>query len=228
MTNKPKKLLIFPFGGNGRDSLCSIFAINSISKEWDILGFIDDNNEVVGRVCCGISVIGGREILYQIPESYILAVPGNSLDHIKRAGIIDGLNIDKDRFITIIHPNVVKASDAHIGYNNLIMANTVIGSNVKIGNHCIMLPNSVVGHDSVIGDYSCVGANVSISGSVVIGEAAYIGSGSSIKDNLSIGAGSLIGIGSNVIRDVSSLQIVAGNPAMPIKPVKPVNILRRG
>ncbi|MBF0542601.1 MAG: NeuD/PglB/VioB family sugar acetyltransferase [Nitrospirae bacterium] len=209
----PKKIVIFPYGGNARESLACFFAINNINHVWDILGFIDDNRENVGKSCCGISVLGGRDILYEMPEIYVLAVQGNPLNHIKRKDIIEGLNINKDRYSTIIHPNVVMAGDVQIGYNTLIMSNTVIGSGVKIGNHCIMLPNSVVAHDTVIGDYCCIGANVTISGNVRVEDSVYIASGTSIKDNLSIGTGVLIGLGSNVLKDVSSGQVVVGNPA---------------
>ena len=46
----PKKLLLFPFGGNARESLLSVFAINEIKQEWDILGFIDDDRRSTGKI----------------------------------------------------------------------------------------------------------------------------------------------------------------------------------
>jgi sugar O-acyltransferase (sialic acid O-acetyltransferase NeuD family) len=213
----PKKIVIFPYGGSGRESLSCFFALNNINKEWDILGFIDDKKENIGNSCCGILVIGGRDILNEMPETYVLAVPGNPVNHTKRKVVIEDLKINIDRFATIIHPSVVIAKDAQIGYNNLIMANSVIGSGVNIGNHCIILPNTVVSHDTVIGDYCCIGANVTISGRVRIEDVVYIASGTSIKDNLLIRSGSFIGLGSNVIRDVLSQQVVAGNPAKVIR-----------
>ena len=69
-----KELLIFPFGGNAREALLSIFAINALKKEWQVLGFIDDDKANKGKDCCGIKVLGGKEILKRFPKANVLAV----------------------------------------------------------------------------------------------------------------------------------------------------------
>jgi sugar O-acyltransferase (sialic acid O-acetyltransferase NeuD family) len=209
----PKKLLLFPFGGNARESLLSVFAINEIRKEWDILGFIDDDQSQRGKDCCGIKVLGGRAILDKMPEAFVLAVPGSPTSYLRRKDIIASLYADKSRFATIIHPSVVIAPDAIIGYNTIIMPNVVISCGVRIGSHCILLPNSVVSHDSIVDDYCCLGSNISISGSVRIGSSCYIGSGTKMRENVSIGEGTLIGLGSTVISDIQAGVIAAGCPA---------------
>jgi sugar O-acyltransferase (sialic acid O-acetyltransferase NeuD family) len=215
----PKKLLLFPFGGNARESLLSVFAINEIRKEWDILGFIDDDQSQNGKDCCGIKVLGGRAILDKIPEAFVLAVPGSPTSYLRRKDIIASLHADKSRFATIIHPSVVIAPDAIIGYNTIIMPNVVISCGVRIGSHCILLPNSVVSHDSIVDDYCCLGSNISISGSVRIGSSCYIGSGTKMRENISIGEGTLIGLGSTVISDIQAGVIAAGCPAKVFKKV---------
>lgn len=212
-----KQLLLFPFGGNAREALISIFAINSIRSEWDILGFLDDDHSVHGKDCCGIKVLGGRELLSAYDGAYVLAVPGSPKGYLRRTAIIDGLCFDRSRFATIIHPSVVRAPDAIIGYNTLLMSNVVVSCGVGIGNHCIVLPNTVLAHDSSIGDYGCIGSNVSISGSVLIGSECYIGSGAKIRENIRIGERTLIGLGSNVISDIEKETVVVGNPARAIK-----------
>ena len=213
----PKKLLLFPFGGNARESLVSIFAINEKCKEWDLLGFVDDNISMHGKVCCGISVLGGREILREIPDAYVLAVSGNPHNFSKRSDVISGLDLEESRFATIVHPSVVIAPDATIGYNTLIMSGVVVSCGVRVGNHCIILPNTVVSHDSVVEDYCCIGSNISISGSVHIGSTCYIGSGTKIREDISIGNGTLIGLGSNVVSHIQAGVIAIGSPAKEIK-----------
>ncbi len=212
----PKKLLLFPFGGNAKESLMSIFAINEIKKEWDILGFVDDDHSVLGKECCGVKVLGGRDILKDNPEAYVLAVPGSPQSYAKRQEVIESLSVKESRFATIIHPSVAIARDATIGFNTLIMPNVVISCEVKIGNHCIILPNTVVSHDSVVDDYCCIGSNISISGSVRIGSGCYIGSGTKIRENISIGTGSLIGLGANVVSNIRAGVIAVGSPAKEI------------
>jgi sugar O-acyltransferase (sialic acid O-acetyltransferase NeuD family) len=214
-----KKLLLFPFGGNARESLLSVFAINEKKEEWDIVGFIDDDRSQHGKDCCGIKVLGGKVIFEKMPEAFVLAVPGSPTSYLRRKDIIGSLHADESRFATIIHPSVVIAPDATIGYNTIIMPNVVVSCGVKIGSHCILLPNSVVSHDSIVDDYCCVGSNVSISGSVRIGSSCYIGSGTKIRENVSIGKRTLIGLGSNVISDIEAGVVAAGNPAKVIRKI---------
>ena len=214
-----KKLLLFPFGGNSRESLAAIFALNDHKDEWEILGFVDDNISTHGKECCGIRVLGGREILRKNPDAYVLAVPGSPKIFSRRADIITGLYIEESRFATIVHPSVVKAPDAVIGYNTLIMSGVVVSCGVIIGNHCLILPNTVVSHDSVVEDFCCIGSNVSISGSVHISSTCYIGSGTKIREDICIGRGALIGLGSIVVSHIQAGVIAVGGPAKEIKQI---------
>jgi sugar O-acyltransferase (sialic acid O-acetyltransferase NeuD family) len=213
------KLLLFPFGGNAREALMSVFAVNERSKEWDILGFVDDDRNKRGMECCGIKVLGGGEVLKEIPDAYVLAVPGSPTNYRKRNEIIAGLALEQSRFATIIHPSVVRSPDSTVGYNTLIMPNVVISCGVRIGCHCVVLPNTVVSHDSVVDDYCCVGSNVTISGSVHIESGCYIGSGTKIREDISIGEGSLVGLGSNVISDIAPGVIAVGSPARELRKI---------
>lgn len=215
-----KKLIIFPFGGNAREALISILAINRIKKEWDVLGFIDDHPSMCGKQCCGVEVLGDKGVIKEIPDAYILAVPGNPNNYLERKQIIDNLNIENARFTTIIHPSVILAPDAQIGYNSILMPNVIVSCGVRIGNHCVILPNTVIAHDSFVGDYCCIGSNVSISGEVIIGPMCYIGSGAKVRECISIGGGSLIGLGANVISDIKEEVVAVGNPARVIREVK--------
>ncbi|MBT6046038.1 MAG: acetyltransferase [Candidatus Scalindua sp.] len=215
----PEKLIIFPFGGNARESLITISAINKIGVEWEIVGFIDDDSSSWGKECCGVKVLGGKEVLKNVEEASILAIPGNPDNYLKRKDIIKRLDIDNSRFATIIHPSVSVSNDSSIGYNTIIMPNVIISCGVKIGKHCIILPNSVVAHDSIIGDYCCIGSNVTISGNVTIGTRCYIGSGTSIRDSIKIDGKTLVGIGSNVVSDITESVVVAGNPAKIVRKV---------
>ncbi len=215
----PKKLLLFPFGGNAKEALVSIFAMNENNQEWDLLGFVDDNISTHNKECCGIRVLGGRDIIKEHPDAYVLAVPGSPKSFSRRNEIIRGLDLEESRFATIVHPSVVTAPDATIGYNTLIMSGVVISCGVRIGNHCLILPNTVVSHDSVVEDYCCIGSNISISGSVHIGSTCYIGSGTKIREDISIGNGALIGLGSNVVSHIPAGVIAVGSPAKVIKEI---------
>lgn len=213
MSERLQKLLIFPFGGNARETLMVAIAQNQIKKRWHILGFIDDNLNIKGKTCCGFPVLGSREILDKYPRAKVIAVQGRDNNYWQRKEIIASLQIPVDRWAVLTHPNVAIASDAHVGYNTVLMSGCVVSTGVFIGNHCVVLPNTVLSHESSIGDYTLIGSNVSVSGYVNIGESCYIGTGSKIIQEIKIGNTALVGLGSVVIKPVPPKTVVAGCPA---------------
>ncbi|TAE18430.1 MAG: acetyltransferase [Bacteroidetes bacterium] len=200
-----KKLIIFPFNGNGLE------AFDCLTDEFDFIGYADDTPEKQKKY--EHFEVFSREIITQYPEAKILAVLGSPANHRYRHEIIGSLQIPESRFATIVHPKASVAKLAKIGYNTLVMAGVVITSNATIGNHICILPNTVIHHDVTIGDYSLLGSNITLAGSVQIGENCYVGSGTSIIQNTTIGKFSLIGMGSNVLKNVPENSKVVGNPA---------------
>jgi sugar O-acyltransferase (sialic acid O-acetyltransferase NeuD family) len=204
-----KKLLIFPCNGNGLE------ALDCVGSEYDCIGFIDDTPEKQGIHPVGLEVFS-RQMLQKYPETYVLAVPGSPSSYLKRKHHIEGLQIAKERFATVIHPRAIISVNASIGYNVLIMAGVVITSNARIENHVCILPNSVIHHDSRIGSYTLVGSGVVVAGYTTIDDNSYIGSGARIINNITIGKNTLVGMGSTVLKDVLPNSKVAGTPARPL------------
>ena len=205
-----KPLLIFPYNGNG------VEALDCIDDTFQFIGFIDDTIAKLGTDQHGYRVMP-REILHQLPDASVLAVPGGPASYRARKNIIAGLGLDEGRFATVIHPHASVSRRARVGRNVLLMAGVVITANARIDDHVCVLPNTVVHHDSVIGAWSMIGANVTIAGNVAIGQNCYIGSGSSVMNGVKIGNEALVGLGSNVIRDIAAGRTVAGNPARNLK-----------
>ena len=143
-------LLIFPFGGNAREALTAVLAQNSLQPRWNILGFLDDDERHWGVSFCDYSVLGGKQLISEYPESEILAVPGNPENYRSRESVITSLGLPADRFATILDPSVMVAPNAEIGYNTLVLANVFLSVSTKIGNHCVILPDTVISHDSQI------------------------------------------------------------------------------
>ncbi|MCY2687957.1 DapH/DapD/GlmU-related protein [Salinimicrobium sp. TH3] len=200
-----KKLVIFPFNGNGIEALDCID-----ETEFDFLGFVDDD---LAKRSAHYKILR-RNFIEKHTDVLVLAVPGSSLSYLNRKKIISSLPVSNPkRFVSIQHPTAFVGKNVKIGVNCLIMAGVVLTSNAQIKDHVCILPNSVIHHDSIIGEYTLVGSNVVVAGGTYIGKNCYVGSGSSIMNDLSIGDGSLVGMGSNVIRNVEKRVVVAGNPA---------------
>ncbi len=212
-----KNIVLFPFNGNAREAASVIEDINTISPTWNIVGFIDDDPRKLGARFGRYTVIGGKETLKTQKDIYILAVPGRPENFLHRPEIIASLDLQPERFATILHPKTKMGISCSVGYNSLLMDNVVLTASVSIGNNVVVLPNTVISHDSKIGDYCLVGSNVSVSGNVTIEKNCYIGSGSKIKNDLVIGCNTLIGLGSVVVKSTPSATTIAGNPAKSLK-----------
>jgi len=184
-----------------------------------VLGLLDDDAQKWGQTIEGVKVLGARDLVGQHPHAKVLAVPVRPDFFLKRSGLIKSLQLEDERFATLIAPSALVAYDYQIGVNSLIMQNVVIGPRVKIGKHCVILPNTTISHDCVIGDYCCIGANVVISGRVAVEEECYIGSGSNLINDITIGRKCLVGLGTNVVKDLLPEVVVAGNPARILRKV---------
>ncbi|PKV75514.1 NeuD/PglB/VioB family sugar acetyltransferase [Pontibacter ramchanderi] len=199
-----KKLIIFPFNGNGIEALdCINF------DDYELVGFVDDDQQKRAD----LYEIFTRDILQRYKELFVLAVPGSATSFQRRKEIIASLELDRSRYITAIHPKAAVGRNVKIGANCLVMAGAVITSNACIKDHVCILPNSVIHHDVVVEEYTLIGSNVVVAGGTLIGKNCYIGSGSNVMNGISIGDGALIGLGSNVLKSVTGNAKMAGNPA---------------
>ncbi len=215
-----QELLLFPFGGNAREAASVVQAINRQQPTFELLGFVDDNPELQGHDYHEVPVLGGREVLDRYPNAQVLACPGRAENFRRRDKIIALLDLEPERFATVLHPSVEVGLGSHIGTNCLLMSGVALTGNVTLGNHCVILPNTVVSHDVSVGDYTMIGSGVSVSGSVELGRLCYIGSGSKIIQEITIAEGSLVGLGAVVIRPTEPNSVVVGNPARPL-PAEP-------
>ena len=206
------RIVLFPFGGNAREAVATIEALNAAGQAIELCGFLDDNFAAIARA--RHPLLGGRDAWRAWQgRAKLLAAPGGPATYLARADVIAALGADASDWATLIDPSARVASSALVGVNTMIQAHCYVGVDSHIGDHCVLLPQTVVSHDSVVGDYTMTGAHVSISGEVEIGRNCYIGASASIHQGVHIGDGALIGIGANVLRDVPARAVVAGNPA---------------
>lgn len=205
------RIVLFPFGGNAREAVSTIDALNAGGQSIEICGFLDDEFAAITRA--PYPMLGGREHWRAWQgRAKLLAAPGGPASYRARTNIIASLGAIAADWATIIDPSARIARSAVIGVNTLIQAFCYVGVDARVGDHCVLLPQTVVSHDSVVGDHSMTGAHVSISGNVTIGRNCYIGASSSIHQGVTVGDGALIGMGANVLEDVPPLAVVVGNP----------------
>ena len=206
-----KDLIIIGVGGVGREAALIAEEINEQTQEWNILGFVDDNESVQNTYINGYPVLGKSQYLQNYKdEVYVFC--GISNYKVKKK-IISKLKENQNiKFATLIHPSVKLNRHIKIGEGCIIYQNVIMTVNIEIGDHVIISPKCGIGHDSKIHDYVTLLWNVNVSGNVDIKEGATMGSGSTVIQGLTIGEGSFVGAGACVIRDVEDNKTAVGVP----------------
>jgi acetyltransferase EpsM len=216
-----KKLIIIGGRGNGTVAASTVEDINAVKKEWEILGFLNDNETEIN----GFPVIGpiNRETAQKFlkqPDIYFVYTLISPKNREKFKHKLLDLQIPRERFATIIHPTTVVSKFAKIGYGCSIQPFVSVGPDVEIGDHVQIYAQALIGHDSRLDNFSYVANNACIGAKVHLQEGAYLGTNCSTLEFITIGKWSLVGMGSVVLKSVADNTKVVGNPAREIGKVE--------
>lgn len=204
-----KDIVIIGAGGMGRETAWLIEEINKKKNEWNLLGFLDEREELIGKVVDGYKVLGKLNFLESLSkEVYIIVAIGNG---VIRKKIVKKVGTRK--YPVLIHPNANISNRSLIEEGTIICSGAVISIDTKIGKHNIINFNSIIAHDSKLSDFVTIHVNVNISGNVEIGKLTTIGSGSSIYQGKKIGECCMVGLGSSVLKRIKDNKTALGVPA---------------
>ncbi len=218
-----KNIYIIGAGGFGREVAWLIERINEESQKtgkdltWNIKGFIDDNETILGKQEDNYYVVGNCEYLMKKSEEievYAVCAIGSAKI---RKSVIDKLKKSRVKFATVIDPSVILSDRVQIGEGTIICAGTIITVDIRIGDHVIINLDCTLGHDDIIHDYVTIYPSVNVSGNVEVGQCSELGTGMQIIQGKNIGTESIIGAGAVVIRDIPDRCTAVGSPAKLIK-----------
>lgn len=208
-----KNIVILGSSGFAKEILFLIERINQQKKEWNILGFVDEN---IGKKVCGYEVIGNDDFLCKYDKE-IAVVCGVGKPLLKEKILKKIKNNKKLFFPNIIDPSVIMSSNIEMGEGNIICAGTILTVDIIMGDFVTINLDCTIGHDTVINNYVSIYPSVNVSGNVKIESGVEIGTGTNIIQGIHIGRKTVIGAGSVVIRDVKSNCTVVGNPSRVIE-----------
>lgn len=209
-----KDIVIIGAGGFAREVAWLIENINKSKGQWNLLGFIDDDENLHGEKLNGYDILGDIDYLNKLKnEVYCVIAIG---DGKTRKQIVDRINKNR-KFATLIHPDVDLSSTNLIGEGCIICCGTILTVNVALKNHIIINLDCTIGHDAILEDYTTLMPSVNVSGNVFIDKYTTVGTGTNIIQGLHIGKNSIVGAGSVVIRDIQDNCTVVGNPGRIIK-----------
>ena len=130
-----KDLIIVGASGFGRELLMAIKEINIRKKEWNVLGFIDDNLHALDGIDCECKILGRIEDWK--PSSNELYGMGIAKTTAKKEVALK-LKERGAKFATIIHPTARVANPVTIGEGLVLFTYADISVNCMIGDFVFM------------------------------------------------------------------------------------------
>jgi UDP-perosamine 4-acetyltransferase len=207
------KTVIIGAGGHGRVVLDILRSAGS----HQVVGFLDSNPLLAGRMVDGLPVLGRPDALLDLRRrgiaGAIIAIGDN---HVRTAFArsIDALGIE---LVNAIHPSAQIASTAALGRNIAAAAGAIVSAHARIADSVILNTGCIVDHECDIGagTHICPGAR--LAGHVTVEPGAFIGIGATLIQNIRIGFEAVVGAGAVVLGDVHPMTTVVGVPAREIK-----------
>ena len=209
-----KDFVIIGSGGFGREVAEIAKTIKKEKKNLNFIGFIDDNEELHGKMINDVPILGNLEWIndsYDGNELFFACAVGEP--SVKKKVVERAL---KRGYIphSLIHPSVRMCYDVSVGEGTILCPGTIITTNITIGNHVIINQMCSIGHDAIIEDFVTINPLAAISGGVHLKEGVFIGTSASVLQYIEIGEWSVIGAGASVIKNQESYVVAVGVPAV--------------
>lgn len=216
MNKHLKNIVIVGAGGIARQVLDILLDCNKINLQYNILGFVVENNYYKeNTVINEFPVVGNFDWLKtNIKQLNIICAVG---DVTLKKRWVSELNEYNPTYINAIHPNAIITKWNNLGTGNIIDIACIISNTESIGNHNLFNLQVTLGHDVIIEDYVTIGPGSHISGNVSIGSETYIGTGANVIEKKDIGNNCVIGAGACVVTNIPNGATAVGVPAKIIK-----------
>lgn len=206
-------LVLIGAGGFARETAQAVHALNRDGAAWRLLGYLDDDPAQHGREIDGTVVLGGRDLIRDLPDAVFVVCTGRPGNYVSRLRITGELGLPPERYATIVHPTAAISSSSSVGPGSVVLAHVTLTAAVAVGAHVAVMPHVTLTHDDVIDDFVTIASGVCLGGGVRVRTCAYLGAGALVGEGRTIGAFSLIGMGAVVTRDVPAAEVWAGVPA---------------
>jgi sugar O-acyltransferase (sialic acid O-acetyltransferase NeuD family) len=211
-----QKVVILGAGGFAREVLDIFLVQREPAKQYEIIGFIDENPAMKGKELNGYPVLGSFDWFSSNDKNSIRVICGIGNPVTRRKVVRKALDIGL-QFCNIIHPTAVLTPFVSIGTGVIITAGCIFTNRIKVGDHVHINLDCTIGHDSVIEDFCTVNPGVHISGNVHIRTGCDVGTGTTIIQGITIGEWSITGAGCVITKDVPPNVTIVGVPGKVIK-----------
>lgn len=208
-------------GANNPETLRDISAQKNHTPEFEVVGFLDNDQNKIGKTFRGHAVLGeikNAAGLVDLDEvNFLNLITRDCATRLITSREVAGLG---GRFTNLIHP-YVNLEQVEIGTGVYIQENVILQAESVIGNNCAINAGSIISHETKLGNTVFLAPGCHLAGCIEVEDGVFFGIGAIVMPRIKIGKWSVIGAGSVVIRDVPPYSVVAGNPARIIKTIEP-------
>lgn len=185
----------------------------------EVLGFLDDNTDLHGRIIKGVTVLGGIELLKSLKETLrieaVYCPIGNNQLRVNFLSRAKDLGYKTPNYI---HPTATLSPNISVGEGVYILLNSSIMPYVTIGNYVMISMNANIAHHSILEEGTFISTGVNFGASIIAHKCSYVGISATLMTGIeSLGEDCLIGAGAVVIKNVPRKAVVAGIPAKVLK-----------
>lgn len=207
------ELLLICASGLAREVLATVRS----SGRYDVVGFLDDDEEMSGIEVDGAPVLGTIADAVHFTHAFLLVCVDSGRPRQAVVERLSEMGIGTNRYATVIDTTVRMPEGCRIGRGSILLQNVTLTASVTLGAHVVAMPGVTFTHDDVVDDYATFAAGTSLGGGVRIGRAAHLGMNSSVRERTSIGSYATIGMGAAVLGDVPDGETWVGVPAHPVR-----------
>jgi len=206
-------LVLVGAGGFARETAQAVLDLNACGASWRLLGYLDDDPARHGLQVDGLPVLGGRDVLADLPQASVVVCTGRPANYVSRMRIVSELGLPGHRYATIIHPSAVVSASSSVGPGSVLLAHVTLTASVRVGAHVAVMPQVTLTHDDIVEDFATIASAAALGGEAQVHRGAYLGAAAVIGEGRHIGEFALVGMGSVVTRDVPPREVWAGVPA---------------
>lgn len=206
-----KDLVIIGAGDFGREVSFVVERLNQQGADWNLLGFVDDDERTWGTIVDSYPVLGPVSHLRELggPVWTVCSIGSGSI----RARVMEKvLSWPGISLATLLDPSVIVGRGSLVGAGSVVCPGTVLAINVSLGTHTIVNLNCTIGHDTVLEDCCTVHPGSNLSGKVRVGRCTDIGTGTKIIQGMSVAPYTILGAGAVVVKDIIESGTYVGVP----------------
>ncbi|WP_457945913.1 acetyltransferase [Pseudarthrobacter sp. alpha12b] len=203
------ELMLLAMSGLAREVLAAVRS----SGQYDVLGILDDDPELLGTSVDGTMVMGAISDAPAFRKALFTACLPSGRDREALVDRLSLLDVHEDRYATVVDPEVRVPRDSRIGPGSIVMRNATIAPQAHIGRHVVLQPHVNVGCSVRVSDFATLSSRVAVGEGARIGRAVHLGMNAGIAEGLAVGDYSHVEMRSAVMHNVPEHQTWAGVPA---------------